>query len=314
MKFIIKITLALILSQTYGFSASGLRILESIGSGIRKTGPLFFQPSTRHLPIISSDITMNSFSSVHRHSVMIPPTIAMRSSSSLRRCLPAYHHNSFLSSVPRRFISDSARDSALRIGNPCIDGVFQYGFESPTALKGFLNAVLGLEGDKAIQSVDHLKRDMPAADPTSPLGYHFTVDVRCRTKEGHHFLVEMQNDFRDDYHLKALIEYALMLSRLDIDQTAEDQTKRIERGKKYEDWFWKDIKGIYAVVITNKAFSSKRMKSSYPTEEVMEPLLVNPYELRHTKKLERHYGDIPNQIVLLMLDNLKEPILDRLLL
>ena len=36
----------------------------------------------------------------------------------------------------------------------------------------------------------------------------------------------------------------------------------------------------------------------------MEPLLVNPYELRHTKQLDRHYGDVPNQIVLLMLNNL----------
>jgi len=50
------------------------------------------------------------------------------------------------------------------------------------------------------------------------------------------------------------------------------------------------------------------MKSSYPTEPVMEPLLVNPYELRHVKQLDRHYGDVPNQIILLMLDNLKKPV------
>jgi predicted transposase/invertase (TIGR01784 family) len=34
----------------------------------------------------------------------------------------------------------------------------------------------------------------------------------------------------------------------------------------------------------------------------MEPFLVNTYELRHVRQLERHFGDIPNQIVLLMMD------------
>jgi hypothetical protein len=39
----------------------------------------------------------------------------------------------------------------------------------------------------------------------------------------------------------------------------------------------------------------------------MEPLLVNPYELRHTEQLDRRYGDVPNRIVLLMLDHLNKP-------
>jgi predicted transposase/invertase (TIGR01784 family) len=38
----------------------------------------------------------------------------------------------------------------------------------------------------------------------------------------------------------------------------------------------------------------------------MEPDLTNVYELRNVRWLNRHYGDIPNQIVLLMLANLKE--------
>ncbi len=36
----------------------------------------------------------------------------------------------------------------------------------------------------------------------------------------------------------------------------------------------------------------------------MEPLFVNPYELRHTEQLDRHYGHVPNRIVFLMLDPL----------
>ena len=40
----------------------------------------------------------------------------------------------------------------------------------------------------------------------------------------------------------------------------------------------------------------------------MEPLLVNPYELRHTEQLDRHDGHVPNKIVLLMLDHLNKPV------
>ena len=40
----------------------------------------------------------------------------------------------------------------------------------------------------------------------------------------------------------------------------------------------------------------------------MEPLLVNPYELRHTEQLDRHDGHVPNRIVLLMLDHLNKPV------
>ena len=39
----------------------------------------------------------------------------------------------------------------------------------------------------------------------------------------------------------------------------------------------------------------------------MEPLLVNPHELRHPEQLDRHYGHVPNRIVLLMLDHLNKP-------
>jgi hypothetical protein len=98
-----------------------------------------------------------------------------------------------------------------------------------------------------------------------------------------------------------------MLARLDTDQTEEDKAKRKLKNKDDATLFWKGIQGIYTVVITNKAFGPKRMKLSHPDETLMEPLLVNPYELRHTEQLDRHYGDMPHRIVLLMLDHLKKP-------
>lgn len=298
--------------------AAGSLLPEFVCSSIRRVAHRMISPNSMilqcrsyssQLPSLPEPVVNASVPLVSMKTDLMPLSSRSFSSLSLRRCnaLAAPYHSHF--STPRRFFSDKTPEhNVRRIGNPCIDGVFQYGFESPVALKGFLNSVLGFEGGKAIQSIEYLKRDMPAADPTSSLGYHFTVDVRCRTMEGQHFLVEMQNDFRDDYHLKSLIEHSRMLSRLDIDQTIEDQDQRAEQSKKDANRFWKSIQGVYTVVITNKGFSLTRMKDSYPTESVMEPLLVNPYELRHVQQLDRHYGDVPNQIVLLMLDNLKKPV------
>jgi hypothetical protein len=168
----------------------------------------------------------------------------------------------------RRFASQSSEHYYSRtIYHPCLDGIFQYGFQSHTALTNFLNAALDFKGETEIQEVEHIKKDMPTADPPSTLGYHFTVDVRCRTKDGHHFLVEMQNDFRDDYHMKALAEHSRMVSLLDIDQTKEDKKKRKAKSKKSANNFWTGIQGIYTIVITNKGFDSKSMKLAYPAEK-----------------------------------------------
>lgn len=297
--------------------AAGSLLPEFACSSMRRVAqtiphtPMFFQRSFSSSRLLSlyEPLVTPSVPLVAMKTDVRPFSSRSFSSISLGRynAFPLTYNSHF--STPRRFFSDRVSEhNVRRIGNPCIDGVFQYGFESPIALKGFLNTVLGFEGGKSIQSVEYLKRDMPAADPTSSLGYHFTVDVRCRTIEGQHFLVEMQNDFRDDYHLKSLIEHSRMLSRLDIDQTIEDKDQRFENNIKDANRFWKSIQGIYTVVITNKGFPLSRMKSSYQTEPVMEPLLVNAYELRHVEYLDRHYGDVPNQIVLLMLDNLKKPV------
>ena len=291
MKFIAKVLIVLALLQTDGFSASRLTMLEpELMNGIKRALS-FLPPSVaRYSTSLTQDVRPVSFS----HGI-----VTLRPN---RSAVPSIFE------TPRRLFGSQSLDSHSRkIYHPCVDGIFQYGFESHIALTNFLNAALDFKGEKEIQNVEHIKKNMPTADPSSPLGYHFTVDVRCRTKEGHHFLVEMQNDFRDDYHLKALIEHSRMLSLLDTDQTMEDKDKRAEKNKKDATHFWKGIQGIYTIVITNKVFDSKRMKLAYPSEKTMEPLLVNPYELRHTEQLERRYGDVPNRIVLLMLNHLNKP-------
>ncbi len=219
--------------------------------------------------------------------------------------------SSLLSSVdPLRCHGSDDGTSALNICNPCIDSVFRYGFEEPRILCSFLNAVLDFEGDQCIDSIEHLSQELPSSDPSSVFSYRFTVDVRCRSKNGRHFIIEIQNDFRDDYHLKCLVEHCRMIGRLDTAQTFEQQSQRSKQNSNDKLKFWKDIEGLYTIVMTNKSFPVTRCKSQYARESLMEPFLVSTYELRHIKQLDRHFGDTPNQIILLMMDCLEKAAAD----
>jgi hypothetical protein len=219
--------------------------------------------------------------------------------------------SSLLSSVaPHSFHGSDTAASALKICNPCIDAVFRYAFEEPYILCSFLNAALEFEGDQSIDWIEYLPQDLPSSDPSSVVSYRFTVDLRCRSKNGRHFLIEMQNDFRDDYHLKSLIEHCRMIGRLDTAQTLDERSQRSEKNKKDKTKFWKGIEGRYTIVITNKSFPLSRFKSQYTDEPVMEPYLVNAYELRHVKRLERRFGDTPNQIIILMMYRLEKDAAD----
>ena len=220
--------------------------------GMKRAASVLSPPVARYSTMLTRDVALVR---VSRGFVSLQPTRSMvpRSVFAVSRCL-------FASQSPELYYSRT-------IYHPCLDGIFQYGFGIHTALTNFLNAALDLKGETEIQQVEHIKKDMPTADPPSLSGYHFTVHVRCRTKDGHHFLVEMQNDFRDDYHMKALAEHSRMVSLLDTDQTKEDKNKRAAKNKQDAKRFWKGIQGIYTIVITNKGFDSESMKLAYPAEK-----------------------------------------------
>jgi hypothetical protein len=125
----------------------------------------------------------------------------------------------------------------------------------------------------------------------------------------------MQNDFRNDYHLKALVEHSRMLSHLDKNQTAVDcdRSKRTSKNVNDRNKFWKGVEGLYTIIVTYKTLPAKKFKSYYSAQALIKPFVVNPYELRRTKRLDRHCGDIPIQIVFLMLDNLTLPHIGQIL-
>ncbi len=198
----------------------------------------------------------------------------------------------------------------VQIAHPCFNSIFKYGFADAEILKDFLNVVLQFDGTQAIEDITYPSEILPSANPHAEPGYpwyQFTVSVRCRTRSGRHFLIQMQNDVQDDYHLKALVEHSRMLSRLDTDQTTRDRSRRTAKNVVDKNKFWKGVEGLYTIIVTNQSFPSSTLKSHYCSETVAEPFPINPYELRHVKQLDRQLGDIPIQLVFLMLDKLKLP-------
>ena len=272
--------------RAFGVSSSGRSTLQlSVANAVRG---FVRSPSSKFSPA----------------SVRVRPDASLRSLDAFRGGIIEIPRLASVASL-RQFGSDTST-SALKICNPCIDAVFRYAFEEPRILCSFLNSALDFNGDQRIESIEYLPRELPSSDSSSHASYRFTVDVRCRSKDGRHFLIEMQNDFRDDYHLKCLIEHCRMIGRLDTAQNLEDQTQRTEKNKNDRLKYWKDIQGLYSIVITNKSFPLPRFKSLYTDEAVMEPFSVNAYELRHVKQLERRFGNVPNQIVILMIDRLEK--------
>jgi len=236
---------------------------------------------------------------------------ALRSFHTLRGCIPSSRVPSS-SDTRRRFRSDKERLFNVHIGHPWLDGAFLYGFADSSILKSFLNTVLELNGSQAIEEIQYLPyQDIFQTRPYYPSDpvWHFTLDVRCRTKSGSQVLIEIENNYRSEWDLKARIEHSRKLSLLDTDQNTEQRSGRAPDNYNDKSTYWKKVEKLYTIVITNNKSVdfSILSQSHYFGATVVQPFLVNPCELRHVRQSDRRFGEIPNQIVFLMLDKLSLP-------
>ncbi len=86
--------------------------------------------------------------------------------------------------------------------DPKSDLVFKRIFgEHPDLLRAFLNAILPLEPDERIVSLEYLPGEQV---PEIPLLKQTLVDVRCRDERGRHFIVEMQMQWTDAFMQRVL--------------------------------------------------------------------------------------------------------------
>jgi hypothetical protein len=196
---------------------------------------------------------------------------------------------------------------SIEIVHPCTDFMFRKLFSEPQFAIGFLNAVMKkslVTGHEIITSVQLIEREMLSnIDNTSVI-----VDVRCVTNKNRHFLIEMQNDFREHYYMRMVVDHSASI--IELNNVLKKQALQ-----KVSDKFavrstalrnmWNDIDGIFSIVVTNKRLADK--KDRYRDESWMEPDLINPYELRHTGHLSRHFGDMPSQVIVFSLANFPVP-------
>ena len=215
-------------------------------------------------------------------------------------------------------VSESAKEMLVEIMNPCSEYAFQLAFSDSTILTPFLNEILGLEGDSSISTLTYLDRSLPSA---SYLGRQFVSDLLCVTGNGKYILIEMQNDFDKYYSDKALFELCRLTARIDAIQLKYEFEQRGvrpgEQSRQEEVYprkdlcmknFWKDVISSIVVVITNKVFPADCIKERFQNEPIMEPSVVNSYEMVNSDDHKRHLGNIEFKAVLVTLANFNKDI------
>lgn len=131
----------------------------------------------------------------------------------------------------------------MRYLDPKNDLTFKKVFgEHPHLLKSFLNALLPLEEDQLIESLEYLTSEQP---PRLPHMKHSIVDVRCKDKKGRQFIVEMQMCWTDDFKQRVLFN------------ASKAYIKQLDKG---DDYYL--IQPVYALSLVNDIFEPE-MESFY---------------------------------------------------
>ncbi len=149
----------------------------------------------------------------------------------------------------------------MRYLDPKNDLTFKKIFgEHPHLLKSFLNAVMPLDEDKKIISLEYLPAELV---PEIPMFKNSIVDVRCVDQKGQQFIVEMQMLWTDSFKSRVLFN------------ASKAYIKQVGRGVKYQ-----GLQPVYSLNIINENFNDKldtyihhyKIVHSQDSENVMEGL------------------------------------------
>ena len=95
--------------------------------------------------------------------------------------------------------------------NPKADLTFKLVFgEHPDLVMSLLNALLPLDADGQIESVEYLTPEMV---PDNPGKKNSLVDVRCKDQQGRQFVVEMQLHWSDSFRRRVILNAAKAIVR-----------------------------------------------------------------------------------------------------
>ena len=119
--------------------------------------------------------------------------------------------------------------------DPKADLTFKKIFSNhPDLLISLLNALLPLEEDQQIQSIEYLPTEMI---PVDPIHKDTIVDVRCKDIQGRQFVVEMQMAWTDAFKQRVLFN------------ASKAYVSQAEIGTKYE-----DLQPVYSLNLVNEIF------------------------------------------------------------
>lgn len=113
--------------------------------------------------------------------------------------------------------------------------------EHKDLLMSLLNALLPLEKDRQVESLEYLPAELV---PDLPLGKNSIVDVRCKDKKGRQFIVEMQMIWTPAFQQRVLFNASKAFVR------------QLKRNRKYE-----LLQPVYSLNLVNESFMN-----DYPDE------------------------------------------------
>lgn len=130
----------------------------------------------------------------------------------------------------------------MRYLDPKADLTFKKIFgEHKDLLMSLLNALLPLEKDRQVESLEYLPAELV---PELPLGKNSIVDVRCKDKKGRQFIVEMQMIWTPAFQQRVLFNASKAFVR------------QLKRNRKYE-----LLQPVYSLNLVNESFMN-----DYPDE------------------------------------------------
>lgn len=130
----------------------------------------------------------------------------------------------------------------MRYLDPKADLTFKKIFgEHKDLLMSLLNALLPLEKDRQVESLEYLPAELV---PDLPLGKNSIVDVRCKDKKGSQFIVEMQMIWTPAFQQRVLFNASKVFVR------------QLKRNRKYE-----LLQPVYSLNLVNESFMN-----DYPDE------------------------------------------------
>lgn len=131
-----------------------------------------------------------------------------------------------------------------RYVDPRYDTTFKKVFgEHPDLLISFINAMLPLEGDQIVQEIEYLS---PELMPPLPDIKYSVVDVRCKDKRNHQFLVEMQMVWTEDFKSRVLFN------------ASKAYVTQLHKGEDYE-----LLEPVYSLNIVNDTVESELPKDQF---------------------------------------------------